>query len=68
MTSLEIREFKQTISNFIGETDLPDEVKRMVLSEILREQGERTVQTLRRELEERNTVQKGVEKNAESIQ
>lgn len=56
--SLEIREFKQAISNFIVENKLPDEVKRMVLSEILNEQENRTLNTLKAEISERNRKEK----------
>lgn len=67
MTSLEIREFKQTISNYVKENPLPDEVKKMVLAEVLRDQEERTLLTLKKEIEERDMAEKGDGANAESI-
>lgn len=67
MTSLEIREFKQTISNYVKENPLPDEVKKMVLVEVLRDQEERTLLTLKKEIEERDMAEKGDGANAESI-
>lgn len=58
MTSLNIREFKQTISNYVSTSELPAEVKRMVLAEILKEQEELTLLTLRKEIEERDNAEK----------
>ena len=66
--NLKIREFKNAISNFVTQSELPDEVKRMVLSEILREQEERTIATIRSEIEERDRLEKGDEYDAESPQ
>lgn len=67
MTSLKVREFKQSIINFVNGNELPDEVKRMVLSEILKEQEEKTVLTLRREIEERDFEERGDRQNAENV-
>lgn len=67
MTSLKVREFKQSITNFVDRNELPDEVKRMVLSEILKEQEEKTVLTLRREIEERDSEESGEGQNAENV-
>ena len=66
--NLKIREFKNAIENFVVESELPDEVKRMVLSEILREQEERTIISLKNEIEERDRLEKGDEPDAESPQ
>ena len=66
--NLKIREFKNAISNFVSQSELPDEVKRMVLSEILREQEERTIATIRSEIEERDRLEKGDDTDAESPQ
>ena len=66
--NLKIREFKNAISNFVTQSELPDEVKRMVLSEILREQEERTIATIRSEIEERDRLEKGDGPDAESPQ
>lgn len=68
MTSLKIREFKQTISNFVENTELPEEVKRMVLTELLKEQEERTISILKREIMERDTAGEDKIENAEDIQ
>lgn len=54
MNSLEIYEFKDSIKNYISKSTIPDEVKRMVLAEILREQEDVTLETLRKEIEERD--------------
>lgn len=67
MTSLEIREFKQTISNYVQGKHLPDEVKKMVLAEVLREQEERTLLTLRQEIEARDIAEKEAKQDAESV-
>lgn len=67
MTSLKIREFKQTILNFADKTELPDEVKRMVFAEILKEQEEKTVLTLKQEIMERDISEKEEQENAEDI-
>ena len=66
--NLKIREFKNAISNFVSQSELPDEVKRMVISEILREQEERTIAIIRSEIEERDRLEKGDEPDAESPQ
>lgn len=66
--NLKIREFKNAISNFVTQSELPDEVKRMVLSDLLREQEERTIATIRSEIEERDRLEKGDEYDAESPQ
>ena len=68
MKSLEVREFKQTISNYVQGNPLPDEVKRMVLSEILKQQEEVTLLTLRKEIEERDCAEKEAMQDAENIQ
>lgn len=54
MKSVEIREFRQAITNFVNENEFPDEVKRMVLLEVLKEQEEKTIITLKKEIEQRN--------------
>ena len=67
MTSLKIREFKQTISNYVSASVLPDEVKRMALAEILKEQEDLTVLTLKKEIEARDSAEKEAMQNAESV-
>ena len=54
MSNLEIREFKQSIVNFINSSPVMDEVKRLVLSEILHEQDEKTTAVLTNEIRERD--------------
>lgn len=54
MKSITIYEFKNAISSFVKSSDIPDEVKRMVLAEILKEQEDVTLATLKREIEERD--------------
>ncbi len=54
MNNLEIREFKQSIVNFINSSPVMDEVKRLVLSEILHEQNEKTTVVLTNEIRERD--------------
>lgn len=41
MRNLEIREFSQAITNFVEKSDLPEEVKRMALQEILLKQEQK---------------------------
>jgi hypothetical protein len=67
MTSLEVREFKQAIVDYVQKSPLPDEVKRMVLVEVAREQEERTLLTLKKEIEERDMAEKGDDADAESV-
>lgn len=50
--SIEIIRFKNAIENFVADSPLPDEVKRMVLSECLDKQTQRTLETVRREIAE----------------
>lgn len=63
--SLQIREFRNAIKNYVANSPLPDEVKLMVLEQCLAEQQERTLETLRMEIAERATVEKEVEENAD---
>ncbi|MCH5271885.1 MAG: hypothetical protein J1E83_14280 [Lachnospiraceae bacterium] len=67
MTSLLILEFKQTIQKYVQETTLPDEVKRMILADILREQETVTYETLKQEITERDKNEQEENKNEESI-
>lgn len=68
MTNLSILEFKQTIQKFVTETALPDEVKRMVLEEILREQKSITYEVIKQEIAERDRLEQEENSNAESAQ
>lgn len=67
MNSLIIREFRQSIESFVAKSELPDEVKRMVLAEILKAQEEATVLTLRKEIEERDIAEQEDSVDAESV-
>ena len=65
MTSLEIREFKQAISNFVAGSELPEEVKRLVLKEVLTEQENTTLCVMRDEIEARDLAESSQNENAE---
>ena len=69
MTNLAIAEFKQAIKNFVGRSELPAEVKRMALSEILREVEQESRQALMAEIAARDAAEqeKEVKQDAESI-
>ena len=67
MQNLEIAEFKQAIKNFVGGAELPVEVKRMALSEILREVELESQRVLMTEIAARDAAEKGVKQNAESV-
>lgn len=62
---LEIMEFRNAINNFVESSNLPDEVKRMVLERVLAKQEQRTLVTVRTQIEKRD--KKEVAKGAESI-
>lgn len=65
MTSLEIREFKQAISNFVASSELPAEVKRLVLKEVLTEQENTTLCVMRDEIKARDLAESAQNENAE---
>lgn len=69
MQNLEIAEFKQAIKNFVAKSELPVEVKRMALSEILREVEQESRQALMAEITARDAAEqeKEVKKDAESV-
>lgn len=69
MQNLEIAEFKQAIKNFVANSELPVEVKRMALSEILREVEQESRQALMAEITARDAAEqeKEVKKDAESV-
>lgn len=67
MSNLEIAEFKQAIKNFVGGAELPVEVKRMALTEILREVEQESQRALMTEIAARDAAEKGVKQNAESV-
>lgn len=64
MENLRIREFQKAIEDFIDAYDIPLEVKRMVLADILRNVETKTTQQLLIEIAERDKEEK---RNAESV-
>lgn len=67
MQNLEIAEFKQAIKNFVANSELPVEVKRMALSEILREVEQESRQALMAEITARDAEEQEVKQDAKSI-
>lgn len=53
MNSLQIREVKQTLSNFIESQDMPMEVMRMILVELLQNVEQKTNEELLKLINER---------------
>lgn len=51
--NLKIREFKVTLENYINNTDLPPEVKRMVLNEIYESADRSASEAIAAEIKER---------------
>jgi hypothetical protein len=60
MDSLTIREFKQSITNFIEQSDIPCEVKRLVIEEIAREVSAKANNEI---IDEIKTRDEGVKEN-----
>lgn len=58
MNNLKIREFSQAITNFVEGSDLPDEVKRMALQEILIKQEQKAKEALLAEITARDAAEK----------
>lgn len=67
MRNLEIREFSQAITNFVEKSDLPEEVKRMALQEVLTRQEQKARDALMAEIAARDAKQKEVKQDAESV-
>lgn len=67
MNNLKIREFSQAIENFVNGSDLPEEVKRMALHEILLKQEKQTTDALMAEIAARDAEEKEVKDDAESV-
>ncbi len=63
MLSIEIREFSEAIKNFIYQSEIPWEVKRLALQEIFGEVERNAISELKQEIEERNRR----EPDAESV-
>lgn len=68
MNNLKIREFSQAITNFVDGSDLPEEVKRMALQEILIKQEQKAKEALLAEIAARDAAEKEeVKDDAESV-
>lgn len=66
MQSLKIVEFKKTLRSYINETEMPQEVKRYVLKDLLEEQEKLVFEELQIEIEERDRIEREAINNAES--
>lgn len=58
MGNLEIREFSQAIINFVNQSTLPMEVKRLALKDILAQVEEETTKVLTEEIRYREEAQR----------
>lgn len=70
MNNLKIREFSQAITNFVDGSDLPEEVKRMALQEILLKQEQKAKDALLAEIAARDAEEaekEEVKDDAESV-
>lgn len=71
MSNLEVKAFSNTITHFVDSYDLPDEVKRMALQEILTKQEQKALNALVAEVEERDAAeaekQKEVKQDADRV-
>ena len=68
MNNLKIREFSKAITNFVDGSDLPEEVKRMALQEILIKQEQKAKDALLTEIAARDAAEKEeVKDDAESV-
>lgn len=67
MSNLEIAEFKQAIKSFVEKSELPVEVKRMALAEILREVEQESQRALMEEIAARDAAEQEVNQDAESV-
>lgn len=69
MQNLEIAEFKQAIKSFVGKSELPVEVKRMALVEILRDVEQESQRILMAEIAARDAAEQKeeVKQDAESV-
>lgn len=66
--NLKIREFTQALLNFIDGSDLPEEVKRMALQEVLTRQEQKARDALLAEIAARDAEEQEVKQDAESVQ
>lgn len=67
MSNLEIKEFTQAINNFVDGSDLPEEVKRMALQEVLTRQEQKARDALLAEISARDAAEQEVKQDAESV-
>lgn len=65
--NLKIREFSQAIENFVNGSDLPEEVKRMALQEVLTRQEQKARDALLAEIADRDAAEQEVKQDAESV-
>nr|DAU03955.1 MAG TPA: hypothetical protein [Caudoviricetes sp.] len=65
--NLKIREFTQALLNFIDGSDLPEEVKRMALQEVLTRQEQKARDALLAEIAARDAEEQEVKQDAESV-
>lgn len=63
MSNLEIREFSQAIINFVNSSQLPMEVKRLALADILHQLDSAASEIIRSEIEERDMNNKEEQDN-----
>ena len=63
MSNLEIREFSQAIINFVNGSQLPIEVKRLALADILRQVDSATSEIIRSEIADRDMNNKEEQDN-----
>ena len=65
--NLKIREFTQALLNFIDGSDLPEEVKRMALQEVLTRQEQKARDALLAEIAARDAEEQEVKQDEESV-
>ena len=63
-----IREFKNSIISFVNQSDLPMEIKRLCLSEILQDVSDASDAVIKDQLVSRSNLESEANKNAESVQ
>lgn len=56
--NLKVREFQQAIINFANQSDLPIEVKRLCVADVLKQLEEQANEALRKEVLQRNVAEK----------
>lgn len=61
--NLKIREFKQSIANFVNTSELPIEVKTLVLTDLARQAEAMANEQIKKEIAERNKKENEVKKD-----